>query len=87
MQLQKEKASAPQQTTLSTQQQRVLALVAEGKTNKEIGSSMELSDKTVKYYIRIIFQKLKVTRRAQAAASFARDSPSGNRSAGSHKDS
>jgi len=87
MQLQKEKASAPQQTTLSTQQQRVLALVAEGKTNKEIGSSMELSDKTVKYYIRIIFQKLKVTRRAQAAAAFTRDSPSGNRSAGSHKDS
>lgn len=76
MRVQKEEASEPQRTTLSTQQQRVLALVAEGKTNKEIGSSLELSDKTVKNYIRFIFQKLKVTRRAQAAAFFIRDSPS-----------
>ena len=80
MRLQKEEASEPQRTTLSTQQQRVLALVAEGKTNKEIGSSLELSDKTVKNYIRFIFQKMKVTRRAQAAAFFIRDSPSGKRS-------
>lgn len=78
MRLQKEEASESQRTTLSTQQQRVLALVAEGKTNKEIGSSLELSDKTVKNYIRFIFQKLKVTRRAQAAAFFIRDSSLGN---------
>jgi two-component system response regulator DevR len=92
MRLQKEGASEPQRTTLSTQQQRVLALVAEGKTNKEIGSSLKLSDKTVKNYIRYIFQKLKVTRRAQAAAFFIRDSPSGKRSGlepplGVHKES
>jgi two-component system response regulator DevR len=80
MQQQKEKASEPQRATLSTQQQRVLALVAEGKTNKEIGVSLELSDKTVKNYIRFIFQKMKVTRRAQAAAFFVRDSPSEKRS-------
>jgi two-component system response regulator DevR len=80
MRLQKEGTFEPQLTTLSSQQQRVLALVAEGKTNKEIGSSLELSDKTVKNYIRFIFQKLKVTRRAQAAAFFIRDSPSGKRS-------
>jgi two-component system, NarL family, response regulator DevR len=79
-QQQKEKASEPQRATLSSQQQRVLALVAEGKTNKEIGVSLELSDKTVKNYIRFIFQKMKVTRRAQAAAFFVRDSPSGKRS-------
>jgi DNA-binding NarL/FixJ family response regulator len=65
---------------LSAQQQRVLALVAEGKTNKEIGLSLELSDKTVKNYVRFIFQKMKVTRRAQAAAFFVRDSPLGKRS-------
>ena len=80
MRLQKEEISEPQRTTLSNQQQRVLALVAEGKTNKEIGVSLELSDKTVKNYIRFIFQKMKVTRRAQAAAIFIRDSPSRKRS-------
>ena len=80
MRLQKGEASESQRTTLSSQQQRVLALVAEGKTNKEIGVSLELSDKTVKNYIRFIFQKLKVTRRAQAAAFFVRDSSSGKRS-------
>jgi two-component system response regulator DevR len=86
MRLQKEEASAPQRTTLSTQQQRVLALVAEGKTNKEIGLSLRLSDKTVKNYVRFIFQKLNVTRRAQAAASFVRAFPSEKRSADNRKD-
>ena len=57
---------------LSAQQQRVLALVGEGKTNKEIAVSLSLSDKTVKNYLRTIFQKLQVTRRSQAAAHFAR---------------
>lgn len=85
MRLQKEEASEPQRTTLSTQQQRVLALVAEGKTNKEIGSSLELSDKTVKNYIRFIFQKMNVTRRTQAAALFLRASPSEKRSANNRK--
>lgn len=80
MRLQKNEAPEPRQITLSTQQRRVLALVAEGKTNKEIGSSLELSDKTVKNYVRFIFQKLKVTRRAQAAAFFIRDSSSGKAS-------
>lgn len=80
MRLQKEEPFELQRTTLSTQQQRVLALVAEGKTNKEIGVSLELSDKTVKNYIRFIFQKMKVTRRAQAAAFFVRDSSSGKQS-------
>lgn len=78
MQRQKTEASQSQRTALSTQQQRVLALVAEGKTNKEIGVSLALSDKTVKNYVRFIFQKMKVTRRAQAAAFYVRDSPSGN---------
>ena len=80
VQLQKEEVSESQRTTLSSQQQRVLALVAQGKTNKEIGLSLDLSDKTVKNYIRFIFQKLKVTRRAQAAALFIRDSSATDRS-------
>lgn len=86
MRLQKEQALEPQRTTLSVQQQRVLALIAEGKTNKEIGSSLELSDKTVKNYVRFIFQKMKVTRRGQAAAMFIRDSASVKRSVDYRKD-
>ncbi|MEE8241454.1 MAG: response regulator transcription factor [Nitrospirales bacterium] len=57
---------------LSAQEQRVLALVAEGKTNKEIAVALGLSDKTVKNYLANIFQKLNVTRRSQAAAYFVR---------------
>ena len=52
---------------LSPQEQRVLALVADGKTNKEIAVALDLSDKTVGNYLSNIFQKLDVTRRAQAA--------------------
>lgn len=60
---------------LSQQEQKVLALVAEGKTNKEIAVAMDLSDKTVGHYLENIFQKLNVTRRSQAAALFARRFP------------
>ncbi|MBI2497612.1 MAG: response regulator transcription factor [Opitutae bacterium] len=52
---------------LSAQERRVLALVAEGKTNKEIGEQMTLSAKTVKNYLSNIFEKLKISRRSQAA--------------------
>ena len=55
---------------LSPQEERVLALVAEGKTNKEIALSLNLSDKTVGHYLENIFQKLHVTRRSQAAVYF-----------------
>lgn len=58
---------------LSSQEKRVLALVAEGKTNKEIAASLDLSGKTVKNYLSSIFQKLQVSRRAQAAAIFTSD--------------
>jgi two-component system response regulator DevR len=57
---------------LSAQEERVLALIAEGKTNKEIATTLALSDKTVKNYLSNIFQKLHITRRAQAAAVFAK---------------
>lgn len=57
--------------SLSTQERRVLALVAEGKTNKEIADAMDLSDKTVKNYLSNIFEKLQISRRSQAAVLFA----------------
>ncbi len=52
---------------LSAQELRVLSLVAEGKTNKEIGAQMGLSGKTVKNYLSNVFEKLRINRRAQAA--------------------
>jgi two-component system response regulator DevR len=58
---------------LSPQEQRVLSLVAEGKTNKEIASMLNLSDNTVKNYLGNVFQKLQVTRRSQAAAYFVKN--------------
>jgi DNA-binding NarL/FixJ family response regulator len=64
-------ASREQNDPLSPQEERVLALVADGKTNKEIALSLGLSDKTVGHYLENIFQKLHVTRRAQAAVYFS----------------
>jgi two-component system, NarL family, response regulator DevR len=61
-----------EKSELSPQEQRVLALVAEGKTNKEIAVDLQLSDKTVGHYLENIFQKLQVSRRSQAAALYAR---------------
>jgi two-component system, NarL family, response regulator DevR len=59
-------------TDLSPQEQKVVALVAEGQTNKEIAVALGLSDKTVRNYLSNIFQKLQVSRRSQAAALYAR---------------
>ena len=59
--------------SLSPQEQRVLALIAEGKTNKEVAMVLNLSEKTVKNYLANMFDKLEVTRRAQAAAMFAKN--------------
>lgn len=57
---------------LSPQEERVMALVVEGKTNKEIAAHLSLSDKTVKNYLHNAFQKLGVGRRAQAVSVFDR---------------
>ena len=69
----------PGREALSPQEQRVVALVADGKTNKEIAAGMGLSPKTVKNYLSNIYQKLQITRRAQAAALFAKQSTKANR--------
>jgi len=61
--------------TLSKQEERRLALVAEGKTNKEITTVMNLNDKTVKNYLANIFKKLQITRRAQATSFLAKHQP------------
>jgi DNA-binding NarL/FixJ family response regulator len=57
---------------LTAQEQKILLLVAEGKTNKEIAAEVFLSDKTVKNYVSSILSKLNLERRAQAAAFVAK---------------
>ena len=57
---------------LTTNERKILALVAEGQTNKEIAAQVFLSDKTVKNYVSSILAKLNLQRRAQAAAYVAR---------------
>ena len=57
---------------LTLQERKILALVAEGKTNREIATEVFLSDKTVKNYVSSILSKLNLQRRAQAAAYVAR---------------
>ena len=57
---------------LSEQEQRILDLIADGKTNKEIAQEVFLSDKTVKNYVSSILSKLNLRRRSEAAAFIAR---------------
>ena len=57
---------------LSPQEERILSLVAEGWTNREIGEELRLAEKTVKNYVSSILAKLEVARRAEAAAYLAR---------------
>jgi two-component system response regulator DevR len=61
----------PRLSRLSAQEERILKLVAQGKTNAEIGDQMTLSAKTVKNYVSTILSKLEVRRRAEAAAYLA----------------
>ena len=53
---------------LTEQERRVLALIAQGMTNREIGGRLYLAEKTVKNYVSSLLAKLGLARRAQAAA-------------------
>jgi two-component system response regulator DevR len=57
---------------LTAQERKILLLVADGKTNKEIAGDVFLSDKTVKNYVSSILSKLNLQRRTQAAAFVAK---------------
>jgi two-component system, NarL family, response regulator DevR len=57
---------------LSPQEERILQLVADGLTNKQIGDQLGLAEKTVKNYMSSVLTKLRVGRRAEAAAYLVR---------------
>ena len=65
-------SEVPAGEPLSNQQRRVLTLVADGKTNKEIAAAMGLSPKTVKNYLSTVYEKLQVSRRSEAVARIVR---------------
>lgn len=60
---------------LSPQERRLLPLIAQGKTNKEIAAELGLSDKTVKNYLANVYSKLHLSRRSQAAAFYLKTIP------------
>ncbi len=62
----------PKLARLSPQEERILDMIGEGLTNREIAEKIHLSDKTVKNYVSTILQKLEVARRAEAASYIAR---------------
>ncbi len=60
---------------LTDQERRILELIGEGLTNRQIGERLFLAEKTVKNYVSALFAKLGMERRAQAAAYAARIFP------------
>ena len=53
---------------LTAQEKQVLALIAEGRTNREIATQLYLSEGTVRNYVSSVLSKLHVSNRAEAAA-------------------
>ena len=60
-------ATAPELADLTEQELKLLGLIAEGLTNRQIGEQMFLAEKTVKNYVSNILAKLGLERRTQAA--------------------
>jgi DNA-binding NarL/FixJ family response regulator len=59
-------------SVLSDQERKILELIAEGLTNRQIGERLFLAEKTVKNYVSNMFSKLGMSRRTEAAAYAAR---------------
>lgn len=57
----------PRFEALSTRENEVLELIAEGLTNRQIGETLALAEKTVKNYVSSLLSKLGLQRRTQAA--------------------
>jgi len=63
---------------LTPQERRIVGLVAEGMTNRQIGENVHLAEKTVKNYVSNILMKLDLSRRAEVAAFMARRKQGGD---------
>lgn len=65
--------STPKLQPLTDQERRILTLVAAGASNKDIAADLNLSERTIKNYLSVIFQKLQVNNRTEAAIRAVRD--------------
>lgn len=61
-------------TGLSSRERQIADLVSDGRTNRQIGTSLKLSPRTVETYLERIFAKLEVSSRSEVAAAVARAS-------------
>lgn len=68
MRAQQEEEDSDAKALLTTRERVILARVAEGKTNKEIGEALHISEKTVRNQLSKIMHKLDLNNRAEAAA-------------------
>jgi two-component system, NarL family, response regulator DevR len=62
----------PELSALTPQERRILELIVDGRTNREIGAALNVSEQTVKNHVTSLLSKLNVTRRTQAAVLGAR---------------
>jgi DNA-binding NarL/FixJ family response regulator len=62
-----EQEDDPRYQSLTEQERRILDLIAEGKTNRQIAQTMFLAEKTVKNYVSGLLRKLDMERRTEAA--------------------
>jgi len=72
MATEKEK-KVPHVQALNEQERTILTLVANGASNKDIAAELALSERTIKNYLSIIFQKLQVNNRTEAAIRAVKD--------------
>jgi DNA-binding NarL/FixJ family response regulator len=68
-------AAACETNALSAREMEILSLVAEGLSNKEIGTRLHISFATVRTHLMHIYEKLHVRCRTEAAAKYLRSSP------------
>jgi DNA-binding NarL/FixJ family response regulator len=61
------KASSPNLPHLTPRERQILSILVQGRSNKEIGNSLDLSEKTIKHHLTNILQKLRVRNRVEAA--------------------
>jgi ATP/maltotriose-dependent transcriptional regulator MalT len=70
-------AATPRSGVLSRREREIAVLIAEGKTNKQIGVELFISERTVETHVRHILQKFGVSSRAAVASALARESRAG----------